>query len=74
MGGKGRVVNSLAKQYRKCAMIAKQKQIVNMADSSAHGKENPCSHPACRFVGKTAGRIDSRLTLPILHLATFIMY
>ena len=40
-----------------------------MADLSAHGKANPCGHPTCRFVGKTTGRIDSRLILPKLHLA-----
>ena len=64
--GKGRV----AKQCRKTAMIAKQEQMANTADSSAHDKANPCGHPACIFVRKTAGRIDSRLTLPKLHLAT----
>lgn len=32
--------------------------MVSKADSSA----NPCDHPKCRFVGKTTGRIDSRLT------------
>ena len=73
-GGKGRVVNLLVKQCRKCHMIAKQKQMANMADSSAHGKANPCGHPACRFLGKTARRIHSGLTLAILHLATCIMY
>ena len=52
-------------------MIAKQEQIVNKADLSAHVKANPCDHPACIFVGKTAGCIDLRLTLPKLHLATF---
>ena len=69
-GGKGRVVNLLAKQCRKSAMMAKQKQMANKPDSSAHGEANRCDHSACRFVGKTAGRIDSRLTLPKLHLAT----
>ena len=48
-------------------MIAKEEQ---MADSSAYGKANPWGHPACIFVEKTAGRIDSRFTLPKLHLAT----
>ena len=55
-GGKGRVVNLLVKQSRTIAMIAKQ--MVNKADSSAHGKANPCGHPMCRFVGKTTGHID----------------
>ena len=59
-----------AKQCRKTATIAKQEQMVNKADSSAHGKANPCGHPAWRFIGNTTGRIDSRLTLPKLHLAT----
>ena len=54
-------------------MMAKQKQMANKADPSAHGDANPCGHPACRFVRKTAGRIDSRLTLPKLHLATRII-
>ena len=58
-GGKGRVVNLLVKQYRKTLMMAKQKQIANSADLSANDKANPCSHPACGFVGKTAGRIKS---------------
>ena len=49
-------------------MIAKQ--MASKADSSARGKANPTGHPACRFVGKTAGPIDSRLTLPKLPLAT----
>ena len=44
--------------------------MANKADSSAHGKANPCGHPACIFVGKTTGHIDLRLTLPKLHLAT----
>ena len=70
-GGKGRVVNLLAKQCRKTDMIAKQEQMANKADLSAHGKPNPCGHPTCRFVGKTAGCTDSRLTLPKLHLPTF---
>ena len=42
-------------------MIAKPKQIVNKADLSAYGKANPCGYPKCRFVGKIAERIDSRL-------------
>ena len=55
-------------------MIAKQEQMVNKADFSAPGKANPCSHSPCIFVGKTPGRISSRLTLPKLHLATFISF
>ena len=51
-------------------MMAKQKQMANKADPSAHGDANPCGHPACRFVRKTT---DSRLTLPKLHLATRII-
>ena len=47
---------------------------VNTADSSAHGKANPCGHIACIFVRKTAGCIDSRLTLRKLHLATNKLY
>ena len=43
-------------------MMAKQKQVANKDDSSAHGKANPCGHPACRFVGKSTGHIDTRLT------------
>ena len=69
-GGKGRVVNLVEKQS---TMMAKLKQMANKADSSAHGDANPCGHLACRFVRKTAGRIDSRLTLPKLHLATRII-
>ena len=57
-GGKGKEVNLLAKQCRKIAMMAEQKQMVNKADLSAHGKANPCGQPACRFVGKTTGHID----------------
>ena len=57
--------------YKHYAMIAKQEQMANTADSSAHGKANTCGHPACIFVRKTAGRIDSRLTFPKLHLATY---
>ena len=57
-GGKGRIVNLLAKQCRKLTVMAKQKQI----------EANPFGHPTCRFVGKTALRIDSRLTLPKFHL------
>lgn len=52
-------------------MIAEQEQ---MADSSAHGKANPGGHPAYIFVEKTAGRIDSRFTLPKLHLAILNNY
>ena len=44
--------------------------MVNTADSSAHGEANPCGRPACMFVRKTAGGVDSRLTLPKLHSAT----
>ena len=36
-------------------------------------KANPCSHPACIFVGKTAGCSDLRLDLPKLHLTTLIL-
>ena len=54
-------------------MISKQKLMANKADSSAHGKGNPWGHPTCRFVGKTAGRIDLRLILPKFHLATLII-
>ena len=68
--GQGSKFGSEAKLCRKCAMMAKQKQMANKANLSAHGDANPCCHPACIFVGKTAGRIDSRLTLPKLHLAT----
>ena len=64
-------MNLIVKQCRKSAIMAKQTQMANKADSSAHGKANPCGHPACRFVGKTAEHIDARLTLPKLHLATF---
>ena len=58
-GGKGRVVNLLVKQYRKTVVMAKQKQMADRADLSANDKANPCGHPACGFVGKTAGRIES---------------
>ena len=51
--------------------MAEKQQIVNKADSSAQGKANTRGQPTCRFVGKTAGRIDLRLTLPKLHLATY---
>ena len=51
-------------------MMAKQTQMANKADSSAHGQADPYGHLTCRFVGKTPGRIDSGLTLPKLHLAT----
>ena len=36
------IINLLMKQCRKSAMMAKQKQMVNTADSSAYGKANPC--------------------------------
>ena len=62
-----------AKYFRNTAKIPKLEQMADMADSSAHGKANPCGHPSCIFVRKTAGRIDLRLTLPKLHLATFSM-
>ena len=52
-------------------MIAKQEQ---MADSSTYGKANSWGHPAYIFVEKTAGRIDSRFTLPKWHLATLNNY
>ena len=42
-------------------MMAKQKQMVNEADSSERGKANPCGL-AGRFVEKTTGCIDLRLT------------
>ena len=58
-GGKGRVVNLLVEQSRKTAVMAKQKQMANRADLSANDKANPCGHPACGFVGKNAGRIES---------------
>ena len=58
---KDREVNLLAKQCRKSAKMAKPKQMANKADSSAHGKARPCGHPACKFIGKWAGRMDSRL-------------
>ena len=58
---KDREVNLLAKQCRKSAKTAKPKQMANKADSSAHGKARPCGHPACKFIGKTAGQMDSRL-------------
>lgn len=35
------MVNFLTKQCRKSAMMTKQKQIPNKADSSVHGKVNP---------------------------------
>lgn len=44
---------------------------------SAYGKANPCSHPPpppCIFVGKTLGRIDSRLTLPYLILSIYTSF
>ena len=55
-------------------MIAKQEQMANKAGLWAHGKAKPCGHPVCIFVGKTAGCVDQRLTLPKLHLATFGNY
>ena len=59
MRGKGRVVNLPAKHCRKSAMIVMQKQMMNKADWSAHGKENSCGHAlGWRFGRKTAGRID----------------
>ena len=67
--GQGRKL--LAKHCSNTAMIVKLFQMANTADSSAHGEVNPCGHPACIFVRKTAGQVDSRLTLPLSHLATF---
>mgnify|MGYP000335584805 CR=1 FL=1 len=32
--------------------------MANTADSSAHGEANPCGHPACIFVRKTAGHVE----------------
>ena len=54
----------------------KQLQMANKADSSANGKANPYSHPACTFAGKTSGCIDFRLqyklySLNLIHLAIF---
>ena len=43
-------------------MMAKQKQIVKKADSSASSKANPCGHPVCTFVEQTTGCVGSRLT------------
>ena len=61
------------KHFRNTAMIPKLEQMADMADSSAHGKANPCGHPSCIFVRTTAGHVGLRLTLPKLHLATFSM-
>ena len=61
----------LAKHCRNTAMNAKLEQMANMADSSALGVANRCGHPACIFVREPAVRVDSRLTLPKLHLTTF---
>ena len=69
-GGKGLGRKFLAKHCSNTAIIAKLQQMANTADLSAHGEANPCGHPACIFFRKTAGRIDSRLTLPKLNLAT----
>ena len=72
MGGKGRAVNLPLTQTRKYnLMISKQTQVAMNADSLAQGKANR-QRPPGRFVTNTAGRIDSRLTWPKLHLATFI--
>ena len=70
-GLKGKVVNMLASKVEKLAVMAKQKQMANKANSSARDKANPWGHPASSFVGETAGRIDARLILPKWHLATF---
>ena len=51
-------------------MIANLQQMANTADSSAHGEANPCGHPTRIFGRKTAGHIDSTLTLLKLHVAT----
>ena len=63
-GGKDRVVNLLVKHFRKSTVMAKQKKMANKVDSSALGRANPYGHPTYRFVAKTTGCIDSRLTLP----------
>ena len=69
-GREGQGSKLLAKHCRNTAMLAKLEQMVNTSDSSARGEANPCGHPACIFVRKTTGHVDSRLTLPKLHLAT----
>ena len=46
----------------------KQLQMANKADSSANGKANPYSHPACTFAGKTSGCIDFRLQYKLYSL------
>ena len=51
-GWEGQVVNLLAMQCRKTAMIARQKHMANKADSSAHGKANPLLPPRMQICWK----------------------
>ena len=69
------IINLLMKQCRKSAMMAKQKQMVNTAVFISIWQGKPLrTHPACRFVAKTAGHIELRLTLPKLYFNSHIKF
>ena len=65
MSGKGRALNLQVKQLRTMQYDQQNNTNANMVDNKntqAHGKASLCHGHACRFVLKTTGRIDLRLT------------
>jgi len=53
-------------------MMAKQKQMVNEADSSERGKANACGHLAGRFVEKTTSNMLTHIVSDVVKTSASI--
>lgn len=70
MSGKGRQLRTM--QYDQ--QNNTNANIVDKENAQAHGKASLCHSRVCRFVLKTTGRIDLRLTEPEINLYFVFLY